>query len=129
MPGKVTVEIDLGKYINVTLEAEEAERLIRKVTSILGYESQDASEALRYIRNFDSFYDLMKKKFKDHLAPAKSMNDMILGRVIVDSVKLAKEGDKKIVTIVFDRRVPLDVIRRALEELGYEVEVVRKELA
>jgi len=128
MPGKVRVEVDLGRYINVRLEAGEAERLIRELTKLLGYESQDASEALRYIRNFDAFYEVMKKKFKDHLAPPKSINDMIMGTVIVDSVKLEKEGDKKIVTVVFDRRVPLDKVKEALEKLGYEVEVTERKM-
>ncbi len=127
--GKVKVVIDLGKYINVRLEVPDAEKLIREVSKLLGYESQDASEALRYIRNFDAFYDVMKKKFKDHLAPPKSINDMIMGTVIVDSLKLEKEGDKRYVTIVFDRRVPVDVVEKALSNLGYEVEVEKKELA
>ncbi len=127
--GKVKIIIDLGKYINVKLEASDAEKLIREVSKLLGYESQDASEALRYIRNFDAFYDVMKKKFKDHLAPPKSINDMIMGTVIVDSLKLEKEGDKRYVTIVFDRRVPVDVVEKALNSLGYEVEVEKKELA
>lgn len=127
--GKVKVIIDLGKYINVKLEAADAEKLVREVSKLLGYESQDASEALRYIRNFDAFYDVMKKKFKDHLAPPKSINDMIMGTVIVDSLKLEKEGDKRYVTIVFDRRVPVDVVEKALNSLGYEVEVEKKELA
>lgn len=126
--GTVKVIVDMGKYINVRLEAQDAERLIREVSKILGYESQDASEALRYIRNFDEFYDVMKKKFKDHLAPPKNINDMIMGTVIVDSLKLEKEGDKRYVTIVFDRRVPLDVVEKALKRLGYEVEVERREL-
>lgn len=128
MAGKIRVEVDLGRYINVRLEAQEAERLIRELTRMLGYESQDASEALRYIRNFDVFYDAMKKRFKDHLAPPKSINDMILGTVVVDSVKLEKEGDRRFVTIVFDRRVPLEKVREALERIGYEVEVVRREM-
>ncbi|GAB6147855.1 hypothetical protein JCM10135_03960 [Stetteria hydrogenophila] len=126
--GKVKVLIDMGKYINVRLEAPEAERLIREVSKILGYESQDASEALRYIRNFDEFYEFMRKKFQDHLAPPKSINDMIMGTVIVDSVKLEKEGGKRYVTVVFDRRVPLDAVKKALSNLGYEVEVERKEI-
>ncbi len=47
----------------------------------------------------------------------------------MDSLKLEKEGDKRYVTIVFDRRVPVDVVEKALNSLGYEVEVEKKELA
>ncbi|MEB2836279.1 MAG: heavy-metal-associated domain-containing protein [Desulfurococcales archaeon] len=127
MEGKVKVEIDLGKYISVELPAEEAERLIRHLTERLGYESQDASEALRYIRNFDAFYEIAKKKFKDYLVPPKSMNDMIRGTVLVDRLKLIKDGEKRVV-VTFDRRVPLDEVLAALKDLGYEAEVVRREL-
>ena len=127
MEGKVKVEIDLGKYISVELPAEDAERLIRRLAERLGYESQDASEALRYIRNFDAFYEIAKKKFKDYLVPPKSMNDMIRGTVLVDRLKLVKDGGKRVV-VTFDRRVPLDEVLAALKDLGYEAEVVKREL-
>lgn len=127
MPLK-TVEVDLGKYRSVELDLEEAERLLSIITEKLGFESNDVNEAYRILRNFEAFYETMKKKFKDYLVPSKSMNDMILGRVVVDKLKLIKEGDKKKVVIVFDRRVPLDVIVEALKELGYEVEVKEQKL-
>jgi hypothetical protein len=127
MPGKVRVEIDLGRYISVELPADEAERLIRTVASKVGYESQDANEALRYIRNFDVFYEMAKKKFKDYLVPPKSMNDMIRGTVLIDRLKLIRDSGKRVV-VTFDRRVPLEVITEALRELGYEPEVVRRSL-
>jgi len=124
--GKVKVEIDLGKYISVELPVDDAERLIRRLSERLGYESQDASEALRYIRNFDAFYEIARKKFKDYLVPPKSMNDMIRGTVLVDRVKLIRNEQKKVV-ITFDRRVPLDEIVEALKDIGYEAEVVKRE--
>ncbi|MEB3816900.1 MAG: hypothetical protein LRS46_03050 [Desulfurococcales archaeon] len=126
MAGKVKVEIDLGKYISVELPVDDAERLIRRLSERLGYESQDASEALRYIRNFDAFYEIARKKFKDYLVPPKSMNDMIRGTVLVDRVKLIRNEQKKVV-ITFDRRVPLDEIVEALKDIGYEAEVVKRE--
>ena len=86
------------------------------------------NEAFRIMRNFDAFYEMAKKKFKDYIVPSKSMNDMILGRVIVDKVKLVKEGEKRIVGIVFDRRVGEDVIMKALESLGYKASIKRIEL-
>lgn len=127
MPLK-TVEVDLGKYRSVELDLEEAERLLSIITEKLGFESNDVNEAYRILRNFEAFYETMKKKFKDYLVPSKSMNDMILGRVVVDKLKLIKEGDKRKVVIVFDRRVPLEVIVEALKELGYEVEVKEQKL-
>jgi len=126
---EVVVEVDLGRYKTVELELSEAEKLLKKVTELLGFESQDVNEAFRIMRNFDAFYEMARKKFKDYIVPSKSMNDMILGRVIVDKVKLVKEGDKRIVGIVFDRRVSEDVIVKALESLGYKARVKRIELA
>ncbi len=129
MSKEVTIEVDMGRYKTVELELGEAEKLLRKVTEILGFESQDVNEAFRIIRNFDAFYEMARKKFKDYIVPSKSMNDMILGRVIVDKVKLAKESEKRVIGIVFDRRVEEDVIVKALEELGYKVKVKRIEFA
>ncbi|MCE4611789.1 MAG: hypothetical protein F7B17_07465 [Desulfurococcales archaeon] len=128
MAGKVVLEVDMGKYKYVELELSEAEKLIREVVGLLGFESQDANEAFRVLRNFDAFYDMARKKFKDYIVPSKSMNDMILGRVIIDKLRLVKEGDKRVVGVYFDRRVPEEVIVKALEKLGYEVEVKRLEL-
>lgn len=127
MPEKVRVEVDLGRYISVELSADEAERLIMIVAKKVGYESQDANEALRYIRNFDVFYEMAKKKFKDYLVPPKSLNDMIRGTVIVDRIKLVRDGGRRVV-VTFDRRVPLDVIVESLKELGYEAEVEKRAL-
>ncbi len=123
------IEVDLGKYKSVELDLEEAEKLLSLVTEELGFESNDANETYRILRNFEAFYETMKKKFKDYLVPSKSMNDMILGRVIVDKVKLIKEGDRKRVVIVFDRRVPVEVIEKALRKMGYDVEVRVQKLA
>ncbi len=125
MKGKIVVEIDLGKYRSVDLSLPEAEELLSRVVEKLGYESNDVNETYRIIRNFDAFYETMRKKFKDHLAPAKSMNDMIRGTVIVDRVKLYTQGDEKRIVLIFDRRVPEDVIVESLREMGYEVEVKR----
>ncbi len=129
MAGKVVLEVDMGKYKYVELELSDAEKLIREVIKELGFESQDASEAFRVLRNFDAFYEMARKKFKDYIVPSKSMNDMILGRVIIDKLKLIKEGDRRIAGVYFDRRVPEDVIVKALKNLGYEVEVKRLEFA
>ncbi|MCE4604327.1 MAG: hypothetical protein F7B20_05105 [Aeropyrum sp.] len=128
MGKEVEIVVDMGRYKYVELEAGDAEALLREVTSILGFESQDVSETFRIIRNFDAFYDMAKKKFKDYIVPSKSMNDMILGRVIVDKVRLAREGEKKVVGVYFDRRVSEDVIAKALESLGYTARVKRIEI-
>ena len=122
----ITLEIDMGKYKSVELDVDEAEKLVSYVVSKLGVEPSDVNEFFRILRNFDAFYDFMKKKFKDYIVPSKSMNDMILGYVVIDKVKLIKEGNKKRVVIVFDKRVPEDIIIEGLRNLGYsDVQVKR----
>ncbi len=123
---KVTLLIDMGKYRHVKLPADKARELLNIIVNKLGKRTNDVDEAQRYIANFDVFYEIMKKKFKDSLAPPKSVDDMIRGNIIVDRVVLSKEGDEKLVTIVFDRRVPVDKIVESLKELGYEVDVKKE---
>ena len=125
---RVILEIDLGKYKSVELPIEDAKKLISHIVDTLGFEPTDVNEFHRIIRNFDMFYDIMRRRFQDYLVPSKNMNDMILGRVIVDKVKLIKEGNERRVLIVFDKRVPEDVIAEGLRNLGYDVEVKRYKL-
>lgn len=126
MDKKITILVDMGKYRHVTLPVDEARELLNIIVDKLGKRTSDVDEAQRYIANFDVFYEMMKKKFKDSLAPPKSVDDMIRGNIIVDRVVLLKEGDKKLVTIVFDRRVPLDKMEEALKDLGYDVEIKKE---
>ena len=123
MPGKVIVEVDFGRYRSIDLRVDEAEEFLERLVSKLGFESNDVNETFRIIRNFDAFYETMKKKFKDHLAPSKSMNDMIRGTVIVDRVKLYKDRGENRIVVILDRRVPEDVIVDVLRDMGFEVEV------
>ncbi|MCE4599671.1 MAG: hypothetical protein F7C81_05685 [Desulfurococcales archaeon] len=120
---EVLIEVDMGKYKSVELSVEEAEKLLSKITETLGFESNDVNETFRILRNFDVFYDTMRKKFKDYLAPSKSMNDMIRGTVVVDRLRLIKEGDTRKVRIVFDRRISEDLLMEVLSELGYKVSI------
>lgn len=122
------VSVDMGRYKSVEVSLEESEKLLVEVSRQLGVESQDLDEALRVLRNFDSFYDMARRKFKDYIIPSKSLNDMIRGAVIVDKLKLIKEGDERRVVITFDRRVKEDVIVEALKKLGYEADVRKLEL-
>ncbi len=122
----VKVTVDIGKYKWVRLPLEEAVKLLNKVSELLGWRSGDVDEALRYMEHFDEFYSMMKRKFKEFLVPIKRSSDMIRGRVIVDKLKLEKEGDQRMVTLVFDRRVDLKVVVDALENMGFEVEVEKR---
>ncbi len=123
---EIKVTVDIGKYKWVRLPLEEAVKLLNKVSELLGWRSGDVDEALRYMEHFDEFYSMMRRKFKEFLVPIKRSSDMIRGRVVVDKLKLEKEGDQKIVTLVFDRRVDLRVVVDALENMGFEVEVEKR---
>jgi hypothetical protein len=122
------VEVDMGRYKSVELTVEEAEKLLSHLSKQLGYEPQDLEETYRVLRNFEAFYDMARRKYKDYIVPSKSLNDMIRGTVLVDRLKLIKEGDQRKIVITFDRRVKEKVVVEALEKLGYEVEVKRIEL-
>ncbi|MCC6044201.1 MAG: hypothetical protein ACO2O2_04460 [Acidilobaceae archaeon] len=122
------VEVDMGRYKSVELTVEEAEKLLSHLSKQLGYEPQDLEETYRVLRNFEAFYDMARRKYKDYIVPSKSLNDMIRGTVLVDRLKLIKEGDQRKIVITFDRRVKEEVVVEALEKLGYEVEVKRIEL-
>jgi len=124
----VTLEVDMGKYKSVRVPLDVAERLIVDVSKRLNVESKDVMEALRIVRNFDEFYEFQQKKFKDYVVPDKDISDMIRGSVVVDSMKLIKEGNKKDVVITFDRRVREDVLDESLKSLGFEVIVKRSDL-
>ncbi|MFP3171692.1 MAG: hypothetical protein RXN88_00720 [Acidilobus sp.] len=124
----MTLEVDMGKYKSVRVPLDVAERLIVDVSKRLNVESKDVMEALRIVRNFDEFYEFQQKKFKDYVVPDKDISDMIRGAVVVDSMKLIKEGNKKDVVITFDRRVREDVLEESLKSLGFEVIVKRSDL-
>ncbi len=119
---KAQISEVIGQYIAVKLDAEGAIRLLGALRTKLKRGGEDVDDAIRMIRNFDAFYDFMRKKFKEYLTPKKNISDMIKGLVIVDKIKLIKEDDTKYVVILFDRSVSKDDIVSTLTELGYEIE-------
>lgn len=124
---KKVIVVDAGKYKSVELRIDEAEQVLQHISRALGAESQDLEETYRVLRNFDSFYELSRKKYKDYVVPSKSVNDMIRGIVIVDRLKLIKEGDEKKIVLTFDRRIKEEIIAEALSRLGYSPEISRVE--
>ena len=120
---KVKILVDGGKYKWVELPKDEALELLEKIEGKLGRSPRDLQETMRYLRHFDEFYHDMKKRFKDFIAPPHSLDDMIRGIVVVDKVALKKEDGEEVATIVFDRRISVDLLKELLSEMGYEVEV------
>ena len=119
---KAQISEVIGQYIAVKLDAEGAIKLLETLRARLGKGGEDVDDAIRMIRNFDAFYDFMRKKFKEYLTPKKNLSDMIKGLVIVDKIKLVKENDTKYVVILFDRSISKSDVLAVLSELGYEVE-------
>jgi len=119
---KAQISEVIGQYIAVKLDAEGAIKLLETLRARLGKGGEDVDDTIRMIRNFDAFYDFMRKKFKEYLTPKKNLSDMIKGLVIVDKIKLVKENDTKYVVILFDRSISKSDVLAVLSELGYEVE-------
>jgi len=115
----------IGSYIAVELDKDGAINLLEKLRNDLGRGGDDVDDAIRMIRNFDTFYEFMKKKFKEYLTPKKNLSDMIKGLVIVDKIKLIKKDNERLVVIIFDRSVRKEDVEKALNELGYSIEYLQ----
>lgn len=99
-------------------------KLLTYLKDVYGRNTSDVNDALRILNNFNLFYDMMKRKFKDFLSPAKDEGDLIRGLVVVDRVKLFKRDGVESVQLVFDKRVGLDFISKVLKELELDFELV-----
>jgi hypothetical protein len=117
---EAVVRLDLAKYKYVDLPAEKALELLNAIADLIGKRTSDMQEAERYIRNFNEFYEFMRKKFKDYIAPPHRPDDYIRGDVVIDKVRLYMEGDERRVVLVFDRRIDVELLRKALNKIGYE---------
>ncbi len=124
---KVAIRVDFSKYKYVDLSLDEALNIVSLLPQALGKDSVDVRETLRFLKNFDEFYEYMRKKFKDYLVPPHKPDDYIRGRVIIDKIKLykAEDGSKRVV-IVFDRNVPLNALKDLFREAGYEIEIQKE---
>ncbi|MCD6084082.1 MAG: hypothetical protein J7J20_00920 [Desulfurococcales archaeon] len=119
----VKITKTLFGYIKLEVDADNALKLLKYLRDVSGKNTNDVVDALRIIENFDVFYEMMKKKFKDYIAPRTSENDLIRGKVIIDKIKLTKNNVKK-VTIIFDKRVNEELVTKALESLNIKYELV-----
>lgn len=82
----------------------EVSDILEKISRELGL-TADLEDTLRILRNFDAYYNMLRKKFKEYITPRKSERDLILGKVIVDKIRLRVESGQKIVSIVFDKKI------------------------
>ena len=61
----------IGNYFGIEANAETALKIIEKARDELGYDTEDVEDTLRMLKNFDVFYEMMRKKFKHFLSPRK----------------------------------------------------------
>ncbi|MEM2005821.1 MAG: hypothetical protein QW705_02870 [Zestosphaera sp.] len=98
-------------HVVVEGPAEEVAEVLRGLSSESGV-TEDLEDTLRILSNFDVFHGMLRRKFKEYIAPRRSEGDLISGRVLVDKVKLHVEGGVKKATVIFDKRVPYDKVVR-----------------
>lgn len=131
MKGEILVEIvvrvDIGRYKYIDLPLEKAVEFLERISTVRGT-TLDITESLRYIRNFDEFYEYMKRKFKDFISPPKDHKEIVEGLVVVQKLKLYVADDVRMVTLVIDKRVSEDFLRAILNDIGYASVLFRKEV-
>ncbi len=109
------------KYGYTVVEAplDIALRILKYIKERSGMEpSVDLNDSIRILENFDEYYSIMNRKFREYIIPQKSESDFIKGRVVVDKIKLIKKDqDNKMVLIQFDRRIERDFIERVINNI------------
>ena len=105
-------------YIYVEGNPEEIVSLLELIRDEWGRDTDDLDDAIRIISNFEVFYKMMRKKFKEYISPRKREADLIRGLVVVDKIKLMKSGDTRVVTVIFDKRVNRDELERLVKKLS-----------
>lgn len=121
---RVKVFKTIGDYVALEALAEDAINVINMLKNNLKRGGEDIEDAIRIIHHFDTFYDFMRKKFKEYLTPRKGLDDILKKRVIIDRLKLIKRGDSRFVEIIFDKSISMDEILTILLNNGIEVEKI-----
>ncbi|MCS7107834.1 MAG: hypothetical protein RMH77_06600 [Sulfolobales archaeon] len=110
-------------YTYIEGHCGDVAKVLTHLKDVYGRDTSDVNDALRILSNFNSFYDMMRRKFKDFISPKKDEGDLIKGLVVVDKIKLFKIGNVSYVQLIFDKRVGLELISNILKDLGIDFEV------
>jgi uridine kinase len=110
-------------YIYLDASVDEAVKLLEGIRKELNANSEDLNDTLRILANFQAFYQMIKKRFKEFITPRKSESDLIYGRVVIEKIKLYREGGQNRVTIVFDKRFRKEDLVRVLNVLGIDYSI------
>jgi len=108
-------------YVYMDASLNEALKVLNELSEARGL-TEDLSDAIRILNNFNIFYNMMRRKFKEYLAPKKNEADLLLGKVIVDKLKLYRVMGENRVTIVFDKRFAIGDLINVLKRLGIKYE-------
>ncbi|RLG75999.1 MAG: hypothetical protein DRO23_02390 [Thermoprotei archaeon] len=121
---RINLKILMGNYkyieLSITKMLDFLEILSRKFPD----KFKDVSEVKRIVKNYDVFYDIAKRKFKDYILIPHEPSDMLRGRILFDKVKLIKDNHDRKIGLIFDKSVKLKDIVEALNSLGLEVNIV-----
>ncbi len=123
---KIRLVRNFTGYTYVECNCEDAIKLLTYLKEVYGRDTSDINDALRILNNFNFFYDMMRRKFKDFISPKKDEGDLIKGLVTVDKIKLFKKDGIELAQLVLDKRVGLELLSNVLRELGMSFEVIQE---
>jgi len=128
MAKTIIVKVIIGNYKYVEIPIEEAESLLQTLLENFPNKEKDIKEVARIVRNFDVFYEIARKKFKNYILIPHDTSDMLRGAVLFDKVKLVSDEEGKKIGLFFDRSISVNNVVRVLKSLGYNVSVVKSEI-
>jgi uridine kinase len=106
-------------YLYLEAEVSTALKILKAFREKRG-SREDIEDSIRILENFDAYYELMRKKYKEFIAPRKNEADMLSGVVTVDKIKLEHDG-RRLATVVFDKRVRPEEVADIIKELNLEL--------
>jgi len=109
-------------YLYLECDVETALKVLEYAKGKLGRDTEDVNDSIRIVKNFDVFYEMARKKFKDYIAPKKNESDLIRGLVFIDKIKLSKSNGNKLVVLIFDKRVSEELVKNILNDLNIKYE-------
>lgn len=119
----ITLEKSFMGYLLMRGPKDEVLKLLTYLRDNKGRNTEDVIDTIRIINNFNVFYEMARKKFKDYISPRKNEGDLIRGLVTIDKIKLVKSEKGDEVIIIFDKRVNNELIIGSAKALGIEVEI------
>jgi hypothetical protein len=123
----VKIIVDFARSPRITLPLIQAASLLDCIVEKHG-STRDTEEAKRIIASFDDYYAYARRKFHDYLSLPKDPGDSIRGRVVLQKLRLIREGESRSVELVFDRRFSIDLLRECAAKVTGEEVIVERQL-